>query len=102
MLRTLQVHGILVCVILLGAILSGVKAQSELACEDSTKTFLLDNGMKRTCLRAKKDPWMQCKKREMRENCPETCLMCPVSAYCRVKNVKLNRLLIRRFLVADS
>ena len=74
MMRAL--HGILTFAIILGA-----KAESEVTCEDSTAKFLLDNGMKRTCNRAKMDPWMQCKKREVRENCPKTCLTCPVSAY---------------------
>lgn len=60
------------------------------ACEDVAGRFQVfreDTGtfkMKK-CKQVKKNPWGQCAKPEVRENCPVTCNVCPGDVVCRIK-----------------
>lgn len=59
------------------------------ACQDVAGQFQVrqENGnlkMKK-CKQIKKNPWGQCAKPEVRENCPVTCNTCPGDITCRIK-----------------
>jgi hypothetical protein len=60
------------------------------ACKDVTGKFQVfredTNTFKmKKCKQIKKNPWGQCAKPEVRENCPVTCNACPSDVACRIK-----------------
>ena len=59
------------------------------ACEDSASEFEVvvgDGSTKtKTCMQARKNPWGQCHKPEVRKHCPKLCAVCEGDVRCRIK-----------------
>ena len=68
------------------AVLSGLALVSMAAsCQDTEGKFNLYNGEERGCFYARKNPWKNCQKDVVRDNCPVTCNACPGDVQCNIR-----------------